>query len=132
MDAGKTCPSSTCTPGNSLIGIRGPDGRIKALRTPLPVTAEFAQEAARSGPPEARMRFASACQTSGCSQWTGTRCGVIDRVLHHLEAVPEVLRTDLQPCAIRATCRWFDQSGATACHGCDLVVTDLRAPMAAE
>lgn len=132
MTAGRTCPSATCTPGNTLIGIRGDDGRIKALRTPLPVTPEFAGAAAEAGPPEARMRFASACQTSACSQWTGSRCGVIDRVLKHLEATPEALRRDLQPCAIRATCRWYDQSGAAACKGCDLVVTDMRAPVAAE
>lgn len=125
--ADRTCPSARCAPGNRLIGIKGRDGRVDNLRTPLPVTPDFARAAADHGPPEARMRFAGRCETSGCAQWTGTRCGVIDRVMGHLEALGVPLGTELPPCAIRATCRWFDQTGARACAGCAYVTTDTRA-----
>ncbi len=127
----RTCPSARCAPGNRLIGVRGPDGRIAAVRTPLPVTEDFVAAASEHGPPEARMRFAGRCATSGCAQWTGSRCGVIDRVMAHLDALKVPLDPGLPPCAIRATCRWFDQTGSTACAGCSYVVTDTRA-MAAE
>ena len=32
----------------------------------------------------------------------------------------------LQPCTIRATCRWYDQAGPEACTACALVITDTR------
>ena len=104
---------------------------MKPLRTAMEIDEGFVAEAERYGSPEARMRFAAPCATSGCSQWTGSRCGVIDKVMDFLEAEKVPLRADLPPCAIRATCRWYDQSGARACKGCELVTTDMRAPASA-
>lgn len=118
---GLTCPSARAEPGALLLGVRGPDGRIVPVRTPMLLDAEDLAEAQRHGPPEARMRFAGACQRGGCAQWTGHRCGVIARVLDHL-GVPEA--APLRPCLIRATCRWFAEEGAKACGVCELVVTD--------
>ncbi len=77
------------------------------------------------------MRFAAACQTTGCTQWTGGGCGVVEKVLFHL-AVPQTADAPLPPCLIRATCRWFSQQGARACGVCDLVVTDQGMMTAAE
>ncbi len=77
------------------------------------------------------MRFAAPCRTGGCAQWTGSRCGVIARVLDHLAPTPELLQTGgLPPCLIRQTCRWFAEQGAVACRACDLVVTDQAALVA--
>ena len=126
-DGDRTCPSARCAPGNDLIGIRGRDGRIANLRTKLPVSAQFVEQASAQGPPEARMRFAGKCETSGCAQWTGSRCGVIDRVMAHLEAHEVPLTSDLPPCTIRGTCRWYEQTGPRACAGCAYVTTDTRA-----
>jgi len=123
----KTCPSARAAPGATLIGVKGADGRIKHMRTAMQVDAAFIETASASGAPEARMRFASPCQTSGCAQWTGTRCGVIDNVLEHLAVHDAPLAETLPPCSIRATCRWYDQTGDAACHACDLVVTDQSA-----
>jgi hypothetical protein len=130
-DDGLTCPSARAVPGATLIGVLGPEGRVVPMRTAMRIDADFVETASKLGPPEARMRFAGRCHEGGCVQWTGSRCGVIDRVLAHLgpEAEAEVA---LQPCVIRPTCRWYAQSGRTACTGCAYVVTDNRAPVAAE
>lgn len=119
-----TCPSATLSPGVRLLGARGADGRIKHLRTPLTVDEDFVSRAKAQGNPEARMRFAAPCEESKCSHWTGKACGLIDRVLSHLDGQTDDPRTaeDLPPCTIRASCRWWKQDGASACHACDLVV----------
>lgn len=118
-----TCPSAPATAGAGLLGVLGPDGRIHNLRTPMTVDADFLNAAKAAGPPEARMRFSGSCQTSGCAQWTGTRCGVIDRAMAALQAPAQ---PELPPCTIRASCRWFDQTGPKACTTCALIVTDTR------
>ena len=129
----RSCPSAPAAPGATLLGVLGADGRIHNLRTPLQVDEGFLETAGSLGPVEARMRFAGRCQTSGCSQWTGARCGVIDRAMAHLEAQGMRPKTqDLPPCVIRADCRWYHQRGAAACGTCSLIVTDTRGAMAAE
>lgn len=120
----KSCPSARCAPGNLLLGVKGADGHVKHLRTALPIDEGFVETASSVGKPEARMRFASRCATSGCKQWTGSRCGVIDHVLEHLEQTDIPLARSLPPCPIRGTCRWFSQTGDQACRACSLVVTD--------
>ena len=125
--ADKSCPSARCAPGNLLLGVKEADGHIRNMRTPLPVDEDFVRAASRKGNPEARMRFTSKCATSGCAQWTGTRCGVIDHVLDHLEKAKVPLAASLPPCPIRGSCRWFSQSGDTACKACSMVVTDQSA-----
>ncbi len=122
--AERTCPSARCAPGATLLGVKGPDGRVKNLRTAMPLDDAFVAQAQAHGMPEQRMRFASNCETKGCSQWTGTRCGVIDKVLGQLAALNAPLRSDLPPCPIRNTCRWFSQTGRAACSACELVITD--------
>ena len=124
----RACPSAPCAPGTTLLGVVGADGRLQRLRTPMEVDADFVAAAQHGGAPEARMRFAGRCETSGCRQWTGTRCGVIERVLDRLSELGDPQAVDaLPPCPIRATCRWFDQRGEPACRACSLVVTDASA-----
>ncbi len=117
-----TCPSAECAPGATLLGTLGADGRIKHLRTALTIDADFVERASADGPAETHMRFAAPCQEGRCQQWTGSACGVIERVMQHLETIPEMRATVLPPCTIRSTCRWHDQSGVEACLACDLVV----------
>lgn len=108
-----------------LLGVRGAEGRIVPLRTAMVVDDGFVEAARAAGPPEARMRFASPCRTGGCAQWTGERCGVIARVMAHLNTPPAP--GTLPPCLIRASCRWYAERGGAACGVCDLVVTDQTA-----
>jgi hypothetical protein len=130
---GRSCPSAPAAPGSTLLGVLGADGRIHNLRTAMTVDQDFLDAAGSRGPVEARMRFAGRCQTSGCAQWTGTRCGVIDRAMAHLEAAQDLPdATSLPPCVIRTDCRWFDQRGPAACATCSLIVTDTSGAMAAE
>lgn len=123
-DSEKSCPSARCVPGNQLLGVKGSDGHVRHMRTTMTIDGDFVETAQAHGVPEARMRFTSPCATSGCAQWTGTRCGVIDRVMDHLEQARVPLAHTLPPCPIRSTCRWFDQTGEVACRACSMVITD--------
>jgi hypothetical protein len=122
------CPSAPAEPGAGLLGLLGPDGRIANLRLLMQVDEDFLQAARAKGAPEARMRFTSPCQTKGCSQWTGHSCGVIERVMNSMAEQGLASPQALQPCTIRATCRWYDQAGPEACAACALVITDTREP----
>ncbi|MEV4514396.1 hypothetical protein AB0K00_36225 [Dactylosporangium sp. NPDC049525] len=121
-----TCPSSSCTPGNLLIGIVRPDGTLAGVSPPLELDTTFVERAqAGERAPEARMRFAGPCVTSRCRQWTGDRCGVADLIA---DAAPGAGQepAGLPPCPIRATCRWWAQRGAAACRICPSVVHTWR------
>jgi hypothetical protein len=136
------CPSHRCKPGSDLIGVRQDDGTVAILPQPLPVDQHFIDVVSRdAAAPEQRFRFSNKCIESGCSQWTGSRCGVIDNVLQLLAGAPVVgdiappatmtsptpgeSSETLPPCGIRSTCRWFLQAGADACRVCPYVVTHI-------
>src|ERR1700756_3286095 len=79
-DRSRNCPSGRSVVGASLIGIIGKDGRLGYLREEIPVDEVFlTMVQARS--PLRRFRFSEPCVESRCSQWTGTRCGLIDEIL---------------------------------------------------
>lgn len=123
---GHACPSSSLDHATHLLGVVGPDGRVHYVSPALPLNDEFKATARETGSPETRFRLTGPCVESGCRQWTGSRCGVIDSLLDQVLQVTEPLDTELRPCTIRRACRWFDQSGAAACKVCPLVVTDSR------
>ena len=116
------CPSARAKEGAALIGIVMGDGRVAFSADRLVVNPGFLENASAGRAPEKRFRFGDLCVQSGCRQWTGTRCGVIDEVLEH---VPEEEKSrELPACSIRPQCRWYNQVGAEACRVCSLVVTD--------
>ena len=101
-------------------------GKVGYLTPAMTIDEGFVTRARRGGSPEQRFRFASACVEAKCEQWTGSRCGVIDRVLE-VEGLDQAREEAALPrCAIRASCRWFAQAGAEACAACPLVITDCR------
>jgi hypothetical protein len=133
------CPNARCHDGAILLGIVLPDGRVAFAEGRTTVDREFVSIATTEGSraPERRFRFSSPCAQSGCRQWTGTRCGVIDSAIEEATAqgplgplgplsndVP--VDQELPACGIRADCRWFRQSGADACAVCELVITETR------
>ncbi|MFL5338447.1 MAG: hypothetical protein ACJ8H8_36130 [Geminicoccaceae bacterium] len=124
-DGPALCPSGKCEPGAKLLGLVQQDGTIGYLGDPLEIDAEFVDRANQGRTPERRFRFVNPCAECGCRQWTGTRCGVIDRTLEEL-AGDET--QSLPRCGIRPHCRWFRQNGADACRVCSLVITDTRQP----
>jgi hypothetical protein len=118
------CPSARCEDGAKLLGIVQPDGTVGYLGGAMTVDARFVERARLGRSPEQRFRFAGACVEGACRQWTGERCGVIDRVLTLMgsETVPAALPS----CGIRSVCRWFDQNGPRSCRACPFVVTEAR------
>jgi hypothetical protein len=105
-----------------LVGVKTESGRLAYVQPPTHVDAEFVTRAHAMGQPEARFRFSLPCIEAGCPQWTGTGCAVVDHVID--EVAGEQATARLPACAIRRTCRWYDQRGADACAVCPLVVAD--------
>lgn len=118
-----TCPSGNCSSGNLLIGIVQRDGSVLGVHPPLEVDEVFVAraEASSTHAPETRFRFAGACVTTACKQWTGHRCAISDAATTKAPALDR-----LQPCAVRPTCRWWAQNGSAVCASCPLVVHTPR------
>ncbi len=124
---GKLCPSSKFKKGASLIGIRNDKDEMDILKEPIKVTEELYKQFKEVGTkPEKTLRFTNKCIESGCKQWTGIKCGVIDTLLQDVEQ--QFIKDALPECAIRDTCRWFSQSGPDACKICPLVTTYVEDP----
>jgi len=123
----KLCPSSRLTKGASLLGIRNDEGKMDILEEPLLITKElYNQFQAHDTAPEKALRFTNKCIQSGCKQWTGSKCGVIENILEKVER--KFMKDQLPSCAIRNPCRWHNQRGPEACKVCPLVTTYLEHP----
>jgi hypothetical protein len=116
------CPSARMKEGAVLLGIVQADGRIAFAAHRLEVNQDFVQSALQGRPAEKRFRFSDVCVQSGCRQWTGERCGVVDQIL--AAAPADQLSLEMPECSIRPQCRWYNQNGWQACRVCPLVVTD--------
>jgi hypothetical protein len=124
-DAGRnTCPSAACEEGAVLLGIVGRDGVVAYLKPAMPIDADFVREARRGRLPEMRFRFAQGCVENRCVQWTGCRCGLIDKALVSSDGarVANISQGSLPNCAVRATCRWYAQAAARACAVCPFII----------
>lgn len=121
----KLCPSSTCHDGALLLGVVQGDRKVALLNPAIPVDKEFVQKVTASGNAENRFRFAGKCAKSGCMQWTGSSCGIMNELSG---ANPDLITADLslQECSIRPQCRWYSQEGAKACAICPFVVTQAQ------
>ncbi len=121
---GWLCPSSKAKPGAQLLGVRQRDGTVAILPQALPVDEHFMHVVRKDPtPPEQRFRFSNKCVENGCEQWTGKNCGVIERVVEFLDAVPN--KETLPVCSIRPRCRWYKQRSAEACRICPYVLTEI-------
>ena len=119
----KSCPSSIMKDGAILVGIVNEDNEVDFISNPIKINAAFVRSAKEvDKAAEKRFRFSNKCVQSGCQQWTGSRCGVIDKALTTIEE--KYWKENLPACSIRSTCRWFSQNGANACKVCPLVITD--------
>ncbi len=124
---GKTCPSAKFTKGALLIGIRNEADEIDLLKDPIKITEDVYQKFTQAKTkPEKTLRLANKCIESGCNQWTGKKCGVIDNLLNTVEE--KYVKDQLPECGIRSTCRWYSQTGAEACKVCTLVTTFKEDP----
>jgi len=123
----RLCPSSPLEPGAVLVGVVLTNGRIAYAADRLTVDEELAGAVRQAESPEKLFRFASTCRQTGCVQWTGNRCGIIDRELDLNQHAAET--GELPLCSIRSECRWYSQSGREACAVCPYVITDSRPKM---
>lgn len=118
------CPSSRAKPGAQLLGVRQRDGTVAILPHTLPVDETFMEAvAADPTPPEQRFRFTNKCIESGCQQWQGGSCGVINHIVTFLDKIPS--QEPLPACSIRPQCRWFLQQGKDTCTMCPYVLTEI-------
>lgn len=116
------CPSARCQVGSKLLGIVGPEGVVGFVSPLLPVTDAFVEQVQSGRRPESRFRFTAPCVQKKCAYWTGERCGVVDAMVVGFAEQAEM--TQIRPCALRSSCRWFNQQGRSACKVCPLVITD--------
>ena len=122
---GQLCPSARCEEGAILLGIVGEAGVVGYITPQVTIDSDFVREAHLGRMPEKRFRFSQKCVESNCLQWTGSRCGLIDRVLEATQAANIETAVGVPPkCSIRARCRWFAQVGLDACAVCPLVITE--------
>lgn len=118
------CPSHRCKPGSQLLGIRQDDGTVAILPSPLPINDDFIKIVKEDEmAPEQRFRFTNKCVESGCNQWNGKGCGVVERIVQHLKDLPQI--DSLPDCGIRDRCRWFHQRNADACKACPFIITEI-------
>jgi hypothetical protein len=122
MDNQKTCPSTTGDmPGAEIIGVIGPDGLVRNIPTPIPLTDEMRESA---GPrPERIFRLAGPCMERKCVNWQNQACALIDRMREQADRLQltSEIADKLPRCAIRPTCVWWRQSGPKACQVCPQV-----------
>jgi hypothetical protein len=76
--------------------------------------------------PEEVFRIAAPCEEKSCQHFDGQDCRLAMRVVEQLPSVAE----SLPPCAIRRSCRWWQQEGKDACMRCPQVITDHHSPSA--
>lgn len=116
------CPSAKGKQGSLLLGVRQ-NGSISILPHALQMDEQFIKKANETAPAEQNFRFANKCVEGGCKQWTGSRCGVADKMIGFLDKV--IASDQLIPCSIRNRCRWFLQNGNEACNICPYVITEI-------
>jgi hypothetical protein len=119
------CPSYRPESGARVLAVVTSSGALGYLSAPVELDAATAARLTAPGAEEARrrLRLVGSCLEAGCGQWTGNRCGVVDGVHAQLVAVSKA--THLPPCSIRRDCRWFAQSGRSACELCASVRTEV-------
>ncbi len=116
------CPSYNCKPGSQLLGIRQDNGIVAILPQPLPVDEQFIETTKHHEMPvQQRFRFTNKCISTGCGQWNGTGCGVVENVMQYIDQIPDIAG-ELHPCGIRSQCRWYLQRKSDACKICPYVL----------
>lgn len=108
--------------GSIVFGVVG--GTVEApevayLRQPQPMTDELRTLAHPVKPTEV-YRIASPCIGGACQHFDGADCRLAKRIVKWLP----ITVTDLPPCQVRPSCRWWQQEGKSACLRCPQVVTE--------
>ena len=116
------CPSVPAQSGSVVIGViqrRAGQAEVTMLRraAPLRDVAHLIPDALRATDV---LRLAGPCAAGICRHFADRRCSLASRVVAHLPAVSG----RPPPCALRPTCRWWNQEGVAACLRCPQIVTE--------
>lgn len=118
------CPSNKAKTGSELLGVRQEDGTVAILPQTLPVDQAFLDKVSMDGiAAEQKFRFTNKCIESGCQQWNGKGCGVVEQVIQFLDHLP--VSETIPDCPIRPTCRWYLQKGPSSCKVCPFIVSEI-------
>jgi hypothetical protein len=117
------CPSAQPDMDNAvLFGIVGGDvlaPQVTYLSQPQSITDNTNQLSNPVKPTE-MFRIAASCEVKKCQHFDGANCRLAMRIVARL---PKVVDT-LPACAIRSSCRWWQQEGKSACLRCPQVATE--------
>lgn len=123
------CPSANHKEAEAVlfavVGGTPEQPEVAYLDKTQPITDDILQLAGDVDPTEV-FRFAAPCSTTGCQHFNGAQasCQLAAKVV---TLVPMAV-AKLAPCAIRSTCRWWQQEGVAGCQRCPQVVTLNYAP----
>jgi hypothetical protein len=117
------CPSAQPDEADStVIGVvvtRDGRARVSLLPQPVPLSS-VAHLIPDTVPVTEVLRLAAPCAERHCRHFSGQHCTLASRIVARLPAVVD----RLAPCALRPTCRWWDQEGPAACRRCPQVITE--------
>lgn len=117
------CPSYRPEPGARILAVETEAGVLAYLDEAVELDEEAARRLNEAEEARKHLRLVGPCLESKCGQWAQDRCGVVGKVQDQLVAASRLTR--LPPCKIRSSCRWFSQSGRTACEVCAEVRTEI-------
>jgi hypothetical protein len=124
-----SCPSaSPDAEGAVIFGVAGgtlEEPRVGYLARAVKPTRDLLALAAPADP-AAVFRFGGRCAESACSHFSGAHCTLGERLVQLLPAVTE----RLPACALRPSCRWWQEQGPAACRRCPQVITQSDTPSA--
>jgi hypothetical protein len=117
----RTCPSAQPEPGAILLGVVAGPSEVAYVVPEVTIDEQTLARLTSDGiNVENRMRFAGKCIEAQCVQWSGERCGVIDRAVDGTRHVK--ISATIPACSIRRSCRWFAQRGRDACTVCPEII----------
>ena len=124
IEAKILCPSANHKEPDAVlfavVGGTAEQPEVAYLDETQAITDEILAMAGSVDPTEV-FRFAAPCAKTGCQHFNGeqARCQLAEKVV---KLVP-IAVNKLAPCAIRSTCRWWQQEGVAGCQRCPQVVT---------
>ena len=113
-----TCPSYPNDAGGTKFAVRLADGSFQFVAQDEEFDDLVSIQSTRSYGP---------CLTSRCIYWSGN-CQLGTKIAHVEVHQPNELATSdvISNCPIQLTCRWRNENGKSACHGCTQVDYEVK------
>jgi hypothetical protein len=117
------CPSAQPNQdADTVIGVVGTrEGRPQVSLLPKPVPLQSVAHLIPDNIPITEvLRLTAPCAERHCVHFSDDRCTLASRIVARLPAIVDRLSS----CAIRPSCRWWQQEGPAACHRCPQIITE--------